>query len=671
MLDAVVESDSDSEYSCSSVPTIKLATRIQNVDFPSSVTDSGVTVNVISSEKVEKHKIPSRPTQRICIREPMNPRGVLVNKKVVSKVEVPAENWKSSQLAEFIVAPLREHEVIPGMPFLAAENILINPAQGSVILPRNEDEGKETNKTEDNDNDNDDEAYADVADANAADVVDDSDDADKNDENDGDLNPYQNTMLSICPKVMSLKRLMPPEWIAALKDFDLTNPAASAKTSCPISAPEAIKLNQKYVYEFDDVFTDKLPNKLRNPSAPRHRIILEDEKMSVNGRMFHLPTRYWPKMIEFLEEHLKAGRIDPSWSHIVSGIWMISKKDPTVMPRVVHDYRAVNAKTVKDHTPLTRQDDIIENLAKAVVRGKIDLICAYYQILMAEADIHKTAFKTPFELYEWLVMPQGLCNAVATFQRYMNWVLRDYVGRFCAVYIDDIAIWSNSIEEHEEHVRLILEALHEAGICASKDKSTLFADEILFLGHIISSRGVEVAQDKVDKIFASRAPASASDIKEFNGLVNYIGQFIPGLSESSSALSGLTKKEVKFKWEPVHQQAFDNIKRLTKNTPICKPIDYDSPDPIMLVADASNRGLGGFYGQGNDYKTMTPAGFHSRTFNPAEKNYPTHDKEMLAIVDCLKKFEPQLTGMKFEILTDHAPLTHCKTQKDLSPRQIR
>jgi hypothetical protein len=110
--------------------------------------------------------------------------------------------------------------------------------------------------------------------------------------------------------------------------------------------------------------------------------------------MFRLPTRYWPKVIEFLEEHLKAGRIRPSSSHIASGTWMIPKEDLEEMPRVVHDYRGVNAKTVKDYTPLTRQDDIIENLARATVRGKINLICAYYQILMTEADIHKTAFKT-------------------------------------------------------------------------------------------------------------------------------------------------------------------------------------------------------------------------------------------------------------------------------------
>jgi hypothetical protein len=150
---------------------------------------------------------------------------------------------------------------------------------------------------------------------------------------------------------------------------------------------------------------------------------------------------------------------------------------------------------------------------------------------MEIADIHKTEFKTLFGMYEWLVMPQGLCNAIATFQRYMNWVLRNYVSKFCAVYIDDIDIWSNSVEEHVEYVRLILEKLWEAGISASIKKLILFADEIYFLGHTISSRGVEPGQTKVDNILAARIPLSSSDIKEFLGHVNYIGQFLPGLSE--------------------------------------------------------------------------------------------------------------------------------------------
>ena len=106
-------------------------------------------------------------------------------------------------------------------------------------------------------------------------------------------------------------------------------------------------------------------------------------------------------------------------------------------------------------------------------------------------------------------------------------------------------------------------------------------------------------------------------------------------------LSNLTRKGVE--WLPEHDEAFCNIKRLTKTYPVCKPINYDSSEPVTLVADASNRGLGGYFGQGKDYKTMIPAGFHSRAFNPAEKKYPTHDKEMLAIIDCLKKFEPRLS----------------------------
>src|SRR5205809_1037660 len=245
-LEAVVESDSDSEYPRSSVPTIKLATTIQNVELPSSLADCGATINVISSDKVEKHAIPTCPIPPIRIREPMNHQGVLVNKKVVSKVNIPAEKWESCKPAEFVVAPLQEHDAILGMPFLASEKILIDPAHGKLILPSKEKDVEEFEVDDDDDFNHD---Y------------------------------YANTMPSFCPKVTGLKEIIPPEpgWIAALKDFDITN-AASESTSTTISLTEATKLNEKYVFEYDDVFTDKLPNELHNPDAPRHRIILEDEK---------------------------------------------------------------------------------------------------------------------------------------------------------------------------------------------------------------------------------------------------------------------------------------------------------------------------------------------------------------------------------------------------------
>jgi hypothetical protein len=384
-LEAVVESDSDIEYPRPSVPTIKIATIIKNTGM-SALADSGATINLISSDKVEKHAIPTQPTSPVRIHEPMNPHGVLINKKVVSKVRVPEEDWESSKPAELLVAPLQNNDVILGMPFLASENILIDPAQGKVILPTNEGD-KEDDVAEDPDEDNE----------------------------DFDWDYYPATVPSICPKMPALPKVIPPDlsWIAALKDFDISpaiktldnddnniSPTASTLKEALRLDKNYLKLNEKYIYEFDDVFTDKLPNKLPSPDAPRHRIVLEDEKMSINGRMFRLPTRYWPQMRDFLDEHLAAGRIRRSSSHIASGTWMIPKDDPIDMPRVVHDYRGLNAKTVKDHTPLTRQDDIIEKLAKGKIRGKIDLICAYYQILMEIADIHKTAFKTPFGTYE-------------------------------------------------------------------------------------------------------------------------------------------------------------------------------------------------------------------------------------------------------------------------------
>ena len=217
----------------------------------------------------------------------------------------------------------------------------------------------------------------------------------------------------------TLSRIIPLNlsWIMTLKIFNITNAVKILDNSnsttiiISISLKKALKLDknylqfhEKYVYEFEDIFIDKLSNKLSSLDASRHHIVLEDEKIFINDRMFRLFIRYWSQMRDFLDEHLIASRIRFSSSYIASETWMIPKNDSTVMPRILHDYRILNVKIIKDHTPLIRQDDIIEWLAKIKIRGKIDLICAYYQILMKIVDIHKIIFKTSFETYEWLVM---------------------------------------------------------------------------------------------------------------------------------------------------------------------------------------------------------------------------------------------------------------------------
>jgi hypothetical protein len=193
-------------------------------------------------------------------------------------------------------------------------------------------------------------------------------------------------------------------------------------------------------------------------------------------------------------------------------------------------------------------------------------------------------------------MPQGLCNAVATWQQFMNWVLRKYIGKICYVYADDIAIFSNSVEEHKVNTRLVLEALRDAGVTVSIKKSTLFAERIEFLGHVISPAGLEVAASKVEKILDWLAPRNVGEIRAFLGLVNYIGGFIPGLAQHSSLLSGLTKKDIEFEWKEAQQRAFLDIKRLVERTPVCRPIAYENPELIFVVADASNYAIRGYYG---------------------------------------------------------------------------
>jgi len=368
------------------------------------------------------------------------------------------------------------------------------------------------------------------------------------------------------------------------------------------------ELNRRYTDGYSDVFADNLPNRLPPQNSPKHRIILKDDKKPIKGRLMRVPTKYLAGFKKWIDDHVKAGRLVPSSSHISSGTLMTPKKDPELFPRIVHDYRALNENTVKDHTPLPRQEQILEFAARAKVRGKIDLVSAYYQHWVDEQDRHITAILTPWGLYEWTVMPQGLCNAVATWQRFMNWVLREYIGKFCAVYLDYILIFSNSMEEHKRNVRLILETLRQHGLIASKSKSQLFADRIEFLGHYVSSKGIEADPTKLDKITGYPTPKLVDDIKSFLGLVNYLAMFdfIPGLADQSSVLTALTKKGAIFKWEEEHQGAFETIKRLARSVQFLQRIDYESGEPVWLVTDASSKGIGGYVAQGKDWKTARP-----------------------------------------------------------------
>ena len=439
--------------------------------------------------------------------------------------------------------------------------------------------------------------------------------------------------------------------------------------------------------EFADLFPTELPAVRDAPtddkrpagvtedaSNIRHEIRLDDPDAPVKQRPYRIPRPQLATFKMLLEDHLRAGRLRPSSSPYSSPAFLIPKRDGT--PRWVNDYRRLNSKTIKSRYPLPLPDDILSACGGARVWGKIDMTNSFFQTLMAPGDITKTAVSTPFGLYEWTVMPQGLCNAPATHQRRVNEALREQIGRICHVYIDDIIVWSNSIDEHETNVREVLTALRKAKLYCSPKKTDLVNVRCDFLGHVISRDGIGADPGKISAVRSWPTPKTVKDLRSFLGLVQYLRKFLDRLAEHTAALTPLIRaagknKMARLDWTNEHQSHFDAIKQLVTTAPILRTIDYDSEDPIWLMADASDLGIGAVLLQGPAWKEARPIAFESRQYTPAEQNYPTHEKELLAIVHALKKWRADLLGVRVHVKTDHDTLVRFFGQRDLSRRQAR
>lgn len=377
-----------------------------------------------------------------------------------------------------------------------------------------------------------------------------------------------------------------------------------------------------------------------------------------------------------LDQHLAKGRIRPSNSPFVSPAFLIPKKDSTALPRWVNDYRQLNDNTVPDNHPLPRIDDVLADCAKGQYWAKIDMTNSFFQTKMHPDDIQYTAVNTPFGLFEWTVMPMGCRNAPATHQRRMFSALRPFIGKICHVYLDDIIIWSQTLQEHIRNVQTVLEALRAASLFCSPKKTQLFLTELDFLGHHISRRGLEASQDKVAKILDWPTPRNATEVRAFLGIVRYIAVYLPSLAEHTAVLTPLTTAESTKSfppWTSLHQRAFDAIKSLVVSRECLTTIDHDALDSntIWVTTDASDRGTGAVLSFGPSWESARPVAFESAQYTPPEKNYPVHEKELLAIIRALKKFRTDLIGSPFVIRTDHKTLENFDRQKDLSRRQAR
>lgn len=418
--------------------------------------------------------------------------------------------------------------------------------------------------------------------------------------------------------------------------------------------PEMAEQVWDIVSSYPDVFAlpgDPLPG----TKTVKHRIITSDD-VPINVKQYRYPPAHKEEIDRQVTDMLDKNLIEPSDSPYNSPLWVVPKKTDASGKkkwRIVIDFRKLNEKTSHDAYPLPCIDEILDQLGRAKYFSAFDLASGFHQIPMDERDKHKTAFSTPSGHYHYNRMPFGLKNAPPTFQRMMNNALRGLIGNACFVYLDDIIIYGNTLEEHNKKLIDVLNRLRQSDLKLQPDKCEFLRPELEFLGHVISEEGVKPNPKKIEAVKNFPAPLNAKQIKQFLGLAGYYRKFIKDFSKIAKPLTELLKKDIDWYWTEKQEQAFDLLRTALTTAPVLQYPDFTQS--FVVTTDASNYAVGAVLSQGPIGKDR-PVAYASRTLNKAEQRYSTTEREMLAIQWAAKHFRQYLYGKHFQIVTDHKPL---------------
>eukprot|EP00253_Pinus_taeda_P033189 PITA_33189 len=419
--------------------------------------------------------------------------------------------------------------------------------------------------------------------------------------------------------------------------------------------------NIPVVQDFADVFPEEVPG-----LPPKRDVDFTIELIPGAAPVSRAPYRMSvPELTELkmqLQELLDKNYIRPSVSPWGAPVLFVKKKDGTF--RMCIDYRQLNKLTIKNKYPLPRIDELFDQVKGATVFSKIDLRSGYHQIRIKEEDIAKTAFRTRYGHYEFVVLPFGLTNAPATFMCLMNRVFHRFLDKFVLIFIDDILIYSRSRKEHEEHLRLVLQTLREYQLYAKFSKCDFFKEEIQYLGHVITKEGIAVDPEKIRTIMEWPIPKDVADIRSFMGLAGYYRRFFEGFSRVAYPITSLQKKGKVFKWTSECQKSFEQLKHLLTTAPILSIADPNKD--YVVCTDASKEGMGGVLMQ--EGRVIA---YESRKLKEHEQKYSAYDLELAAVIHALKMWRHYLLGRKFLLLTDHHSLTNYFSQPTLNTRQAR
>ena len=382
----------------------------------------------------------------------------------------------------------------------------------------------------------------------------------------------------------------------------------------------------------------------------RHRIITKEER-PIKQPLRRFPQHMNEEADRQIEDMLRKDVIQTFTSPWASGIVMVTKKDGS--KRFCVDYHKLNDVTPKDAYPLPRIDDSLDQLSGAEWFSCLDLNSGYWQVEVEESDRPKTAFVSRQGLFEFKVMPFGLCNGPATFERLMEIVLAGLNWQICLIYLDDVIVIGRDFDDMIKNLDTVLQRLHDAGLKLKPRKCQLFAKQVEFLGHVISCEGIQTDPKKIQAVKMWPRPETTHDVRSFVGFCSCYGRFIPKFAEISKPLHKLTEKGQAFVWTKACDTAFETLKNKLVAPPILAHPDFSKA--FVLDTDASDQAIGAVLSQIIDGQERVIA-YGSRTLTKSERPYCVTRKELLALVHFVKYYRHFLFGKTFTVRTDHGSL---------------
>jgi hypothetical protein len=610
-------------------PPISLTTSLNNITTDVLI-DSGATGDFVSTSFLQDNHIPFKKCAPIKATLASETKDEVA---IIGHISLQLDHKPIHEQRIFGVINLQGHSAILGMPFLHDHNPLIDWSLRTVDFYAHLSETRTTPSTL---------SFPATSTTHIADTA-----------------PTLQ-LLDYAQTCRTLKKGNCEAFLALIRPMDdITHP------TLPDSVPPDFKT---LISSYKDVFPDELPHQLPPHRAVEHSIPIHTDSTPPSKAPYRLSFPEQQELQKQLESLLHNGLIRPSSSPYGAPVLFVKKKDGSL--RMCVDYRALNNITVKNKYPLPRIDDLLDRLAGCKYFTKLDLRSGYWQVRIKGEDIPKTAFRTRYGHYEFLVMPFGLCNAPATFQYLMNSIFKPFLDRFVIVYLDDILIFSKTRQEHLADLDAVLKILQEHHLYANLNKCEFARKEVQYLGHIVNAHGILPDPAKIKAIRDWPIPAHTRELLSFLGLANFYRRFIKSYSHRSAALTDLTSKNRPFEWTEAQQRAFQDIKdALTTAPTLALP---NNKGTFIVKTDASDKAIGAVLEQVDPESHEThPIAFESKKLHDAELNYATHEKELLAIVHALKTWRHYLDGQHFLIHTDHHSIRYLDTQPSLSKRQAR